>query len=36
LPVARGPQRLKPDLLSIHYVRPKGRTLQKLKFFRSL
>jgi hypothetical protein len=30
LPVDSGPQRLKPDLLSINYVRPKGRTLQKL------
>jgi hypothetical protein len=31
-----GPQRLKPNLLSINYVRPEGRTLQKLEFSRSL
>jgi len=36
LPVDRGPQRLKPDLFSINYVRPKGRTLQQPEFFRSL
>jgi hypothetical protein len=31
-----GPQRLKPNLFSINYVRPEGRTLQKPEFFRSL
>ena len=36
LPVDRGPQRLKPDLIAINYVRPKGRTLQQPEFFRSL
>jgi hypothetical protein len=32
LPGDRGPQPLKPDLFSINYVRPEGRTLQKLGF----
>ncbi len=36
LPVDRGPQRLKPDLFSINYVRPKGHTLQQPEFFSSL
>jgi hypothetical protein len=36
LPIDCRPQRLKPVLFSINYVRPKGRTLQKLEFFRSL
>jgi hypothetical protein len=36
LRVDSGPQRLKPDLFSINYVRPKGRTLQKPEFFRNL
>jgi hypothetical protein len=31
-----GPQRLKPDLFSINYVRAKARTLQQPKFFPSL
>src|SRR5277367_5731464 len=30
------PQRLKPDLFSISYVRAEARTLQKPEFFRSL
>jgi hypothetical protein len=29
----RPPQRLKPDLFGILYVRPKGRTLQKHQVF---
>jgi hypothetical protein len=36
LRIESGPQRLKPDLFSISYVRAKARTLQKLEFFRSL
>jgi hypothetical protein len=30
------PQRLKPNSLHSSYVRPKGRTLQRSEFFRSL
>ena len=30
------PQRLKPDLFSITYVRAEARTLQRIEFFRSL
>src|SRR5580700_3981726 len=30
------PQRLKPNSLHSSYVRPKGRNLQRSKFFRSL
>src|SRR5271168_661394 len=30
------PQRLKPNSLQSGYVRPKGRTLQRSEFFRSL
>jgi hypothetical protein len=30
------PQRLKPNSFQSIYVRPKGRTLQKNEFFRSL
>jgi hypothetical protein len=36
LRIESGPQRLKPDLFSISYVRAKARTLQKPEFFRSL
>ena len=35
LRIESGPQRLKPDLFSISYVRAKARTLQKPEFFRS-
>jgi hypothetical protein len=31
-----GPQRLKPNALHNSYVRPKGRTLHRSEFFRSL
>jgi hypothetical protein len=30
------PQRLKPISLHSSYVRPKGRTLQRIEFFRNL
>jgi hypothetical protein len=36
LRVERGPQRLKPDLILIRYVRAKARTLQQQAFLRSL
>jgi hypothetical protein len=36
LRIESGPQRLKPDLFSISYVRAKARTLQQPEFFRSL
>jgi hypothetical protein len=36
LRVDSGPQRLKPDLFSIRYVRAKARTLQLPEFFSSL
>ena len=36
LRIESGPQRLKPDLFSIGYVRAKARTLQQPTFFRSL
>jgi hypothetical protein len=34
--IRRGPQRLKPDLFSIKYVRAKARTLRQPEFFCSL
>jgi hypothetical protein len=36
LRVESGPQRLKPDLFLISYVRAKARTLQQPEFFRRL
>jgi len=36
LRIESDPQRLKPDLFSISYVRAKARNLQKPEFFRSL